>query len=380
MAMETNLLTLASQLSDEALLARVKLLSARSCSVEVELIAHLAVLDQRKRYRAEGSGTLFRYCTDVLRFSESAAYHRIKACRAVRKFPVILGLLADCSVNLTTVRLLAPHLTAENHEAVLAEAAGMRKRQVEKLVARLAPKPDVPSTFRKLPAPATSTGVMELPPALGIQEDARVTGLAVPSPTSGGALDVSANALPPAARAMRSVMAPVSPDRYRVQFTVGGETEDQLRRLQDLLRGEIPDGDPGLIFARALPLLLQAVEKQKFAATSNPRPNRATATSGSRHIPAEVAREVWDRDRGQCAFVAASGRRCSERSLLEFHHRRPFAMGGEATVANIALRCRAHNAYEAEVVFGGFDRSHVGGMAEASHDARRERSTGGPPM
>ena len=376
MAMETNLLTLAFQLSDDALLAKVTLLSESSRSVEVELIAHLAVLDQRQRYRAEGSGTLFRYCTDVLRFSESAAYQRIKACRAVRRFPVILDRLADCSVNLTTVRLLAPHLTAANHEAVLAEAAGMRKRQVEKLVARLAPKPDVPSTFRKLPAPPASTTVMEARPPVGT-EDACVAVPSVASPPSSKADNLRANVAPPPPPAPRSVVVPLSPDRYRVQFTVGAETEDQLRRLQDLLRGEIPDGDPGQIFARALPLLLGAVEKQKFAATSNPRPPGASATSGSRHIPAEVARAVWDRDSGRCAFVAASGRRCEERSHLEFHHRRPYAMGGEATIANIALRCRAHNAYEAEVVVGGFDRSHVGGMAGPSHGARFEGSAAG---
>ena len=27
-------------------------------------------------------------------------------------------------------------------------------------------------------------------------------------------------------------------------------------------------------------------------------------------------------------------------------------MGGEATVANVSLRCRAHNLYEAELAFG----------------------------
>ena len=38
--------------------------------------------------------------------------------------------------------------------------------------------------------------------------------------------------------------------------------------------------------------------------------------------------------------------------FLEFHHREPYAIGGEATVANISLRCRAHNVYEAELAFG----------------------------
>jgi hypothetical protein len=361
--MEMSLLTRAAQLSNDELLARVKLLSERSREVTVELIAHLAVFDQRKRYRAEGSGTLFRYCTDVLLFSEAAAYHRIRAARAVRKFPVILDRLADGSVNLTTIRLLAPHLTEANHEAVLAEAAGLRKRKVEKIVARLAPKPDVPSTLRKLRAP--DIAVLADPPNVVSEGGncAKETSPPSPGPPARTGVVSEEPVFPAPPAAPRGLVAPLSPDRYRVQFTIGEETEDQLRRLQDLLRSEIPDGDPGQIFARALPLLLEAVEKRKFAATARPRPGAARATSGSRHIPAEVARTVWARDGGRCAFVARSGRRCEERAHLEFHHAKPFAMGGAATIANIALRCRAHNLLEAERVYGGFDRSHVGGMS-----------------
>jgi hypothetical protein len=50
--------------------------------------------------------------------------------------------------------------------------------------------------------------------------------------------------------------------------------------------------------------------------------------------------------------VAANGRRCTERAFLELHHIHPHALDGPATVANISLRCRRHNAYEAELVFG----------------------------
>ena len=42
----------------------------------------------------------------------------------------------------------------------------------------------------------------------------------------------------------------------------------------------------------------------------------------------------------------------AERGFLEFHHLSPFAEGGETTAANLALRCRAHNAYEATRHFG----------------------------
>ena len=147
------------------------------------------------------------------------------------------------------------------------------------------------------------------------------------------------------------MVVPLSPERYRVQFTVGRETHENLRRAQELLRREIPDGDPGAIFDRALKLLLEDVARRKFAATSKPRPVPAAA-AGSRHIPAHVKRAVWLRDAGQCAFVARSGRRCRERAFLEFHHVDPYAIGGEATVVNLSLRCRAHNVHEADRVFG----------------------------
>jgi hypothetical protein len=74
-------------------------------------------------------------------------------------------------------------------------------------------------------------------------------------------------------------------------------------------------------------------------------------SAASRHIPNAVKRAVWYRDAGQCAFVARTGERCTERTFLELHHIQPYAMDGPATVGNISLRCRRHNQYEAERAF-----------------------------
>ncbi len=155
----------------------------------------------------------------------------------------------------------------------------------------------------------------------------------------------------PRTHAGRPRVEPLSPERYRVQFTVGRETHQNLRRAQELLRREIPDGDPGAIFDRALKLLLADVARKKMAKVQVPRPIRATA-AGSRHVPAHVRRAVWQRDEGQCAFVAPKGRRCRERAFLEVHHVEPYAIGAESTVASLSLCCRAHNAHEAGEVFG----------------------------
>ena len=120
----------AAGLSDPDLLSRVVVLAGAEREATVELVAHLAELDVRKLYLGEGYGSLFSYCTGALRLAEHAAYNRIEAARASRKFPAILDLLADRTLNLATVRLLAPHLRPDNLDALVAAASGKSKREV----------------------------------------------------------------------------------------------------------------------------------------------------------------------------------------------------------------------------------------------------------
>ena len=135
-----------------------------------------------------------------------------------------------------------------------------------------------------------------------------------------------------------------------MQVTISRDAHEKLRRAQDLLRHSIPNGDPAAIFERALTVLIEDLEKKKLAMAEHPR-SPAAPKPGSRHVPAAVKREVWARDEGRCAFVGNSGR-CTERGFLEFHHVVPFADGGATDAANLQLRCRAHNAFEAEEWFG----------------------------
>jgi hypothetical protein len=83
-------------------------------------------------------------------FSEPEAYLRIGAARAARKHPMLLSMLGDGRLRLSGIAILAPHLTDENRERVLARAGYKSKRQIEELVTELAPKADVAATVRKL--------------------------------------------------------------------------------------------------------------------------------------------------------------------------------------------------------------------------------------
>lgn len=117
------------------------------------LIALLMEVDSRKLYAGQGYSSLFSFCVQMLHLSEHAAYLRIEAARSARRYPKILDRLADGSLHLTAVSLLGLHLTAANHLEVLDSARHKSKRDIEQLVARLRPQPDVPAVIRKLPAP-----------------------------------------------------------------------------------------------------------------------------------------------------------------------------------------------------------------------------------
>jgi hypothetical protein len=161
-------------------------------------------------------------------------------------------------------------------------------------------------------------------------------------------------------------VAPLAPQRYGIQFTLDQAGHDLLRHVQDLLGRQVAAGNIAEIFVRALRVYAAQLEKQKLAATEQPRPARCPRP-GSRHIPAHVKRAVRERDGGQCTFVSELGRRCEARSGLEWDHIKEFARGGEATVDGIQLRCRAHNQLTAERTFG------VEFMREKREATRRER-------
>jgi hypothetical protein len=106
-----------------------------------------------------------------------------------------------------------------------------------------------------------------------------------------------------------AAVTPLSPDRYKLQLTIGGETLEKLRLAKDMLGHAIPSGDDAAILDRALGALLVELAKKKFSDTRKPRPSYGTK-AGARDPSAQVKRAVWLRDLGRCAFVGTSHRCC----------------------------------------------------------------------
>ena len=337
-----------SQLSDDELIQATARAAIDERRATVELIRLLLEIDSRRLYLSRGYPSMFAYCTRALGLSEQAAYSRITAARSGRRVPDLLAELEAGGLTLSSIGLLAPHLDDENCDALIEAARGKSTREVERMIAEIHPQPDIAATVRALPrAPVAST-------PLDIMEDSQADGLLFrEAPT----VAKGTSPIPTVAIGRvgpRPVVAPLAPRRYLLKVTVSDATQNKLDRLRTLMRHSVPDGDPAEIIDRALTVLLDQVERQKYAATLRPRPEKAISSRplvpSGRSVPARVRRAVWTRDRGRCAFVGADGP-CGETAFLEFHHVVPFAMGGPATKDNIELRCRAHNAYEARLVF-----------------------------
>ena len=150
---------------------------------------------------------------------------------------------------------------------------------------------------------------------------------------------------PPATR-----LTPLAPERFAFQSTFDREIHELLKDVRALLSHEIPTGEAVLVLKYALKLTKAELLKRKHGVTD--RPGRSRGSASARTIPREVRRAVWARDGGQCAFVSENGRRCEARAALEYDHIEPVARGGQATVENVRLLCRAHNRYAAECALG----------------------------
>jgi hypothetical protein len=258
---------------DDELIRRLHELVAHSRGTEADLVAHIGEVDERKLYARSAFPSMFVYCTQVLHLSEAEAYRRITVARAARKHAVLLEMLRDGRIHMSGMAVLVPVLTPENRDAVLERATHKSKRQIEQLVAELAPKPDVRSLMRKLPGPRQT---LPLGAAIGGDSGfgrtlefvpgtagAREMATAAPQWQGQGTIEVDhayggvelvpgTVGTPGSTASRRATVEPLSPGRYKVQFTASAELHDQLERLAALMRSEVPDGDIAAIIQRAV--------------------------------------------------------------------------------------------------------------------------------
>jgi hypothetical protein len=352
-------------MSDREVVARLEELLREERRLTASVLAHLGEVEARRLYLPAACSSMHVYCVRVLGMSDDKAYKRIRAARVVRRFPVLAAAVAEGRLHLTAVVMLAPHLTDENAAELVAEASGKSKADIEILLAQRAPRADVPARLDRVAEQAllvvqgpVGHEVVPGPVPVAPQVAAKVA----PQAAAGVAPQVAAKA----AAQVAAKVAPLSPERFALQLTIGEETRGKLLRAQALLRPQVPSGDLAEVLDRALDALIEKVEARKFGRVKKPR--AAKASRSRRYVPREARREAVARDGARCAFVAEDGRRCEETGFLELDHVVPVAQGGDAD-DGVRILCRSHNQYEAERILGR-DAVAAGRAATAVAESR----------
>ncbi|HEY8142496.1 MAG TPA: hypothetical protein VIG06_07495 [Kofleriaceae bacterium] len=353
-------------MSDREVVERLRALLGEERRLTAAVLLHLGEVEARRLYLPAACSSMHVYCVRVLGMSEDQAFKRIRAARAARRFPAVAAAVAEGRLHLSGVVLLAPHLTEESAAGLVGEASGKSKMEIEILLARRAPRPDVPERLERVaeqavlvvPAPVGAVapapvGQAVAPAPVGQAVAPEPVGQAVAPEPVGQAVapEPVGQAVapePPGPGAAKAV--PLSPERFALQVTISQATQQKLLRAQALLRHQVPSGDLAEVLDRALDALLDKVEGKKFGKTAAPR--KAKNSRVKRTVPRALRREVVARDGARCSFVAGDGRRCEETGFLELDHVVPVSRGGTASVEGVRILCRAHNQYEAERILG----------------------------
>ena len=312
-----------SRLSDDALVHELRESVVRDWSHtarEVELIAEVR---RRRLYAAAGYPSMYQYCLGELHLSEDAAWKRLQVASAARECPGVLAALAEGRVHLSGLTQLSAHITPANVDELLAAATHKSKREIERLLADRFPKADLPAQVLPIRQP---TAQLAAPEQGSVQMQTVANTDSEPAPGQVGEPVTPSHIESPPRPAEYARVAPLSPQRYGIQFTLDQAGHDLLRQVQDLLGHEVPRGDLAEVIVRALKAYAALLEKKKHAATENDH-------------------------------------------ILEY------ARGGEATFGNIRLRCRAHNRLGAERTYGAGFMERKQAQAVERRASRRANSS-----
>lgn len=290
-------------ISDQALCARLERLVRHERKVMASVIEYVAEMERRKLYLTLGYGSLFDYLTKKLLYSESSAYRRMQAARALLQTPEIRPRLEEGSLKLSQVCLVQKTLRQE--EKTSGERISLQRRK---------------EIFTEV---AGKTG----------RETEKILDAHVNAP-----VEITARE-----RLRRD-------ESVELNLRVSKELHEKLRKVKELYAHI----EPGADWLRVLDRMATDVLKKRDLSMKNPltRPFAEMRAMPSlsrrrvrRSIPTEVKRKILLRDEGKCQFVGAGGRKCESRHQIEIDHIHPVAQGGTSEPHNLRILCRAHNAH-----------------------------------
>ena len=269
--------------------------AARERAVTLELLKLLAECERRHLFSKFACSILHAYCVQELKMSDGDAGRKVSAARLLREMPAIEEKVMSGSMPITSVAQVAVFFKREAKSGVIYEAS--EKFELVESLEDL--------STRKIESILISKASQ---PEIHLRETQRA----------------------------------VAKDRTEIKIFVEDVTLGHLGKLKSLWSNATADASLSEVIKR---MASECVKREE-------RPIRSSRAPALEPTKASISRDIRQRDEGKCTYIDKHGRRCGSEHFLEEDHILPKAIGGEYSVENIRLRCRAHNQRHAIDSFG----------------------------
>ncbi len=274
------------QLHNEALDA-----AANYRKSESNLIGVLIRVNKTRLFEDLGFNSLFYYCTQSLKLSDSHSYSLVQIVRKSEEVPVLKQKIESGEIHMSNARSIVPVITKENQNIWLEKAATLSQKALVREIKKEKPEALFEERIRPIAAQ-----VSELRLCIPVQLEEKL-------------------------RKTQDLLA----QRQRRHVNL-------LEALENLVDDFLERKDPVRKAQRRAHMIQE------------PIPAQPAVKAGKRmSAPAAIVHRVNLRDDGRCAHRDADGKRCEQRRWIERHHPIWVSEGGEHSERNLVTLCHFHH-------------------------------------
>lgn len=305
---ERNLNLDLTKTSNEEILSRLERLTKSERKITHLILWHILEVDTRRLYLKLNYDSLYKYLTQHLNYSESAAYDRIQAMRILKQVPEVATKIEDGSLHLTQLVRIEQSLKQEkrlgnNHS----------KEQITNLIEKLENKTNFETE------------------------------------------KILACELNQAPKASQKV-TPQSDNSIRLELTLSEEQYELLKKAQSYVSHIIPQNNLAEVIAYLTKILIEkkegkrkSPEKPIQSAEHSPTQSfRVRPKSRRKYIAQSVRYALLKKANFCCEHVSPrTKQKCGSKYQLQVDHITPLAKGGTDEITNLRVLCGVHNRGEA---------------------------------
>ncbi len=274
-------------------------------SEEKKLISILQQIEAQFVFRELGYSSMYQYCVERHKLSESRAYELIYVSRKCTELPQLKAAIETGTVSISAAKRIGSVVNQDNAALWFTQASTLRQKDLERAVATANPQ-----------------------------------------------------------EAVREKVKPVAEHRSMLVVGISRELEKKLERVRELVAQSAAkpcnleqalEQMAALFLEKKDPVQrAESITQKKLATQSNQHvssevmgttqnPAKAIASQARSPIPAAIRHQVMLRDRGECKGKTPQGARCGCRQWTDIHHIGPVSLGGTNNTDNLLTLCHSHH-------------------------------------